>query len=320
LPLDKQGMTDPFSISLEENRVIDIKFLYGCHRPTLCILYEDNRRARHLKTIAIDLREKIAQPGPWNRDNVEYFASIIIPVPSPIYGVLVIGMNTISYIGNSNTTMGNVQTVEIQASHVTSYCRIDELGTRYLWTNIKGQLHVVSLILDLHSKVINITTDFLGHTAIAETINYLDHGIVYIGSCVGDSQLIKLHAQPYSTTDGYIEMIDSYPNLGPIVDMVVLDEEKQGLCKQIVTCSGFSGNGSLRIVRSGIGIQEQASLEIPGIKGIWSLKISETAEYDKYLIQSFIGETRILAIEGEELGEVNYLLKLLSRSYHIISI
>lgn len=41
-----------------------------------------------------------------------------------------------------------------------------------------------------------------------------------------------------------------------------------------------------------------------GIKGTWSLRPSERSAFDKYLVQSFIGETRILCIENEELAEV----------------
>ena len=33
-------------------------------------------------------------------------------------------------------------------------------------------------------------------------------------------------------------------------------------------------DGSLRIVRNGIGVVEQALVELPGIKGMWSLRKS----------------------------------------------
>ena len=33
---------------------------------------------------------------------------------------------------------------------------------------------------------------------------------------------------------------------------------------QVVTCSGVSKDGSLRVVRNGIGIHEQATIELPG--------------------------------------------------------
>ena len=43
---------------------------------------------------------------------------------------------------------------------------------------------------------------------------------------------------------------------------------------------------------------------------MWSLKPSDESPFDKYLVQSFIGETRILAIEEEELAEVSCFVGL----------
>ena len=44
---------------------------------------------------------------------------------------------------------------------------------------------------------------------------------------------------------------------------------------------------------------------MPGLKGLWSLRSSEDGVYDKFLVQSFIGETRVLSIDEEEMGEVS---------------
>ena len=69
-------------------------------------------------------------------------------------------------------------------------------------------------------------------------------------------------------------------------------------------CSGVMNDGSLRIVRNGIGMIEQASVELPGIKGMWNLRATNMDAFDKYLVLSFVGETRILAInEDDELDE-----------------
>ena len=56
-----------------------------------------------------------------------------------------------------------------------------------------------------------------------------------------------------------IVTVDTFTNLGPIVDMVVVDLERQGQ-GQLVTCSGAFKEGSLRIIRNGIGIHELASI------------------------------------------------------------
>ena len=57
--------------------------------------------------------------------------------------------------------------------------------------------------------------------------------------------------------------MDVWTNLGPIIDLAVVDLERQGQ-GQVVTCSGKSLDSSLRIVRNGIGMIEQAAVELAG--------------------------------------------------------
>ena len=62
---------------------------------------------------------------------------------------------------------------------------------------------------------------------------------------------------------------------------------------QLVTCSGANKEGSLRIIRNGIGIHEHATIDLPGIMGIWALKIKKTEQdYDDTLVLSFVGGSR----------------------------
>lgn len=68
-------------------------------------------------------------------------------------------------------------------------------------------------------------------------------------------QLIRLKIEP-DENGKYVEVLERYVNLGPIVDFCVVDLERQGQ-GQVVTCSGAYKDGSLRIVRNGIGINEQ---------------------------------------------------------------
>ncbi|CAI0545440.1 unnamed protein product [Linum tenue] len=111
-------------------------------------------------------------------------------------------------------------------------------------------------------------------------------------------QLIKLNLQP-DAKGSYVEVLERYVNLGPIVDFCVVDLERQGQ-GQVVTCSGAYKDGSLRIVRNGIGINEQASVELQGIKGMWSLRSSTDDPFDTFLVVSFISETRVLAMNLED--------------------
>ena len=90
----------------------------------------------------------------------------------------------------------------------------------------------------------------------SSTISYLDNGVVFVGSKLGDSQLIKLAEEKREETGAYFDILDSFTNLGPIVDFCIVDSDKQGQ-GQVVSCSGAFKDGSLRVVRNGVGINEQ---------------------------------------------------------------
>ena len=78
--------------------------------------------------------------------------------------------------------------------------------------------------------------ELLGEISIPEAITYLDNGVLFIGSRIGDSQLIKLNKTP-DENNSYVSVMETFTNLAPIVDMVVVDLERQGQ-GQLVTCSG----------------------------------------------------------------------------------
>ena len=58
----------------------------------------------------------------------------------------------------------------------------------------------------------------------------------------------------------------------------------QLLWLQVVTCSGARADGSLRIVRNGIGMIGQATIELSGIRGLWSLRASYTDAHDRCVL------------------------------------
>ncbi|NXS12603.1 DDB1 protein, partial [Neodrepanis coruscans] len=64
-------------------------------------------------------------------------------------------------------------------------------------------------------------------TSIAECLTYLDNGVVFVGSRLGDSQLVKLNVDS-NEQGSYVVAMETFTNLGPIVDMCVVDLERQG--------------------------------------------------------------------------------------------
>ncbi|CAI8053753.1 DNA damage-binding protein 1 [Geodia barretti] len=141
-----------------------------------------------------------------------------------------------------------------------------------------------------------------GETVSPSCIAYLDNGVTFVGSCLGDSQLCKLSSAA-DESGGYVEILETFTCLAPILDMSVVDVDQQGR-DVVVTCSGFGRNGSLRLVRSGVGINEQASIDLAGVKGVWSLRCgTEMAESDNTLVLAFVGQTTVLSLKGEEVEE-----------------
>lgn len=302
IPLDRDNKElKAFNIRLEELTVIDIQFMHGCTTPTLILIHQDPH-GRHVKTYEINLSVKEFQKGPWKQDNVETEACMVIAVPEPFGGALIIGQESITYQKGDNCLP--VAPPAIKQSTLTCYGKVDANGSRYLLGDMAGRLFL--LLLEKEEKmdstvvVKDLKVELLGETTIAECITYLDNGVVYIGSRLGDSQLVKLNVEP-DENGSYVQEMERFTNLGPILDMCVVDLERQGQ-GQLVTCSGAYKEGSLRIIRNGIGIHEHASIDLPGIKGIWSLRVGST-DYDDFIVLSFVGQTRVLTLNGEEVEE-----------------
>ncbi|KAH8557053.1 CPSF A subunit region-domain-containing protein [Umbelopsis sp. PMI_123] len=286
-----------FNIRIDEVNLLSSVMLQGVEHPTVMILYEDTRAARHVKTYEINLRSKDKTGGANFRAKVEAGANLLIAVPAPIGGALVIGEQTITHIHPDRSPI----CINIEGTVIRSYGLIDEDGTRILLADYLGHLYVLVLISQ-GGTLAGLQIERLGEVSTPSSIVYLDNGFAYIGSPSGDSQLVQLH-NIQNEEGSYLEILEEYPNMAPITDFCIVDLERQGQ-GQLVTCSGAGKDGSLRIVRNGVGIDEQATLEMPGVKGLWSLADFYGSTHEETIVFSFIGETRVLHLNDSELEEV----------------
>ncbi|KAL3805655.1 hypothetical protein HJC23_005899 [Cyclotella cryptica] len=210
----------------------------------------------------------------------------------------------------------------------------DEMGRIHVLTLLrnvasdgKGDGCVTTLLLET-----------LGTASSSSALVYLGHGCVFVGSQFGDSQLVKILDAPVplsGSIDGgeeknpleettYLRVLEEYTNLGPIVDFDLRpcgdghvsgggrkDDSRttkrttgnQHHQSVLVTCSGVGKDGSVRLVRNGVGMMEHAEVEMPGIKGMWSLRRKFSDEDDMFLVQSFVRETRILGVHSSGSGD-----------------
>lgn len=290
-----------FNVRLLEDQVIDMVFLHGCSTPTVAILCAASKDAHQLRTYEISMSEQDISPSAWCKVDLDTTTSKIIAVPEPHCGVIVFGDESISYLSPN----GDYITQPIDATLITAIGNVGKDGSRYLLGDHKGQLMMLLLERDESGKCERLKIENLGETSAACCISYLDSGFVFIGSNNGDSQLIQLHKLPMKDTSSYIEVVQTFPHLGPILDFCIVKgmgylRQGQG---QVVTCSGVSKDGSLRIIRNGIGISEHAAEELPGIKDMFSLSRNYGDRYHRYLLQSFTSETRVLElISAEEMA------------------
>lgn len=127
---------------------------------------------------------------------------------------------------------------------------------------------------------------------------------MFVGSHYTDSQLLNIQNQA-------VTVIDSITNLAPIIDFCLVDFEKRGQ-SQVVACCGAHKDGSLRIIRNGIGIEEIGELgDMNGITGLFALRQIYDSKLDSILAISFVAETRFQIMnEGvlEELEDTNGLV------------
>ncbi|ORX70399.1 hypothetical protein BCR32DRAFT_297364 [Anaeromyces robustus] len=276
--------TQSFNLKIKELDVHDIGFLYNCNRPTLAILSREKEHS-FLCTYEI-LVDKKELDGPKNSTEVEHGGKILITLKNPIGGVIVIGEKTITFYENN---LNNPYTIPIQ-DEITHYGQIGEDDYRYLLSDPLGKIFLLILFVD-SNKFHGMKIEQIGMTTVPSCISYIDCGYVFIGSHFGDSKLIKLQTEKVG--NNYFSVVDEMLNLSPIVDFCVVDIDKHGQ-SQLVLCSGGYNDGTLRIIKIGVGINEIAKLAIEGLKGIFQLTTSYNSKQASYIVLSYYKATRFL--------------------------
>ncbi|RMZ72713.1 uv-damaged dna binding [Pyrenophora seminiperda CCB06] len=273
-------------------------------KPKLALLYEDTHSQVKLKlrevTYAGD--EVDLQEGDTCTSELELGASHLIPVEKPSHGLVVIGETSIGYYDDDS---GELHTEPLdEATIFVAWERID--AQRFVLADDYGRLYMFMLVLSAQGKVQSWKLHVIGQTSRASTLVYLDAGYVYVGSHQGDSQVIKI-------AEKSMDVIQTFSNIAPILDFTIMDmgnRSGQGQTNEyssgqarIVTASGAYQDGSLRSVRSGVGLEDLGVLgEMEHISDLFSLKSAASAQYADTLLVSFVNESRIFRFDPQ--GEV----------------
>jgi DNA damage-binding protein 1 len=235
---------------------------------------------------------------------IELGASHLIPLPPPMYGFMVVGETSISYVEEWEYKVAKTKPLE-EATVFVSWCAVDD--QRYALADDYGKLYLLFIQQNSEGEYAGHQIHVLGETSRASTLVYLDEGRIFVGSNQGDSQVIQIRERG-------LDVLQTFSNIAPILDFTVMDmgnrssdapvnEFSSGQAR-IVTGSGAFKDGSLRSVRSGVGLEDLGTIGDMGapVSSLFNLRSSASAELADTLVVSFVSSTRIFVFDAE--GEV----------------
>ncbi|KAI1624436.1 DNA damage-binding protein 1 [Exophiala viscosa] len=274
--------------------------------PKIAILWEDNQENPQLK-----LRELKYYPGgeqatadletvaELNGDQLDKGVSHLIPVAAPYGGFIILGDHTIRYVDRE---LQNVieEPLDDNATIWTCWTKIDD--QRWLLADDFGRLFFL-MIEVTGFEVSSWRLDPIGEASKASCLVYLDEGYVFVGSHSGDSQVVHIE-------EGGVRVVQTFPNIAPILDFSIMDlgrgsEGGQSLefssgQARIVAASGAWQDGTIRSVRSGVGLEELGTIgELSHVTDLWGLSSTGQSDVHDTLLVSFVTETRIFRFDSE---------------------
>lgn len=288
------------------------------NRPQLGLLYEDTQ-----KRVRLQIYELVYSPGLNStdtgsveletrdglRDELELGASHLIPVAAPAHGVLILGETSITYFEHSSHD--RIRRDLEEATIFVAWSAIDE--QRFVLGDEYGKLYLLMIDLDGRGRVQGWKLDVIGETSRASVLVYLGDGNVFVGSHSGNSQVVAIRPQS-------IDVVQTFANIAPILDFTIMDmgnrtggetagnEFSSGQAR-LVTGSGAFRDGSLRSVRSGVGLEYLGLLgNVENVIDMFSLRTTnrnnESSTVDTLLV-SFVDETRAFYFHDD--GDVEEL-------------
>lgn len=310
-------LADPIQVRIPELFVRSTCFLHRRQagakhaKPAFALMYEDSQNKVRIKVRELEYGQSLRpseEPSTADLDEgkevsgqLELGASHLIPLPPPMYGMLVVGETSISYVEEFEHQVKETQPLE-EATVFVDWCQIDD--QRYALADDYGKLYLLMIQQTSNGEYSSHQIDILGETSRASTLVYLDEGRVFVGSHQGDSQIIQILPQK-------IEVLQTFPNIAPILDFAVMDmgnrssdapvnEFSSGQAR-IVTGSGAFKDGSLRSVRSGVGLEDRGdlgSLDAP-ISSLFALRSRPAPAVVNTLVVSFVSHTRVFVFTAE---------------------
>ncbi|KAI8912782.1 CPSF A subunit region-domain-containing protein [Gorgonomyces haynaldii] len=282
--------TNVFNVRMDKLDIRSCVFL-DQDKTTLAVLSLDTRNNASVTIyeVSIDQRDL----NEIYSFSVDSKAMSMIPVSKAFHGgFLLVGQDTITlYTGKSKqgTSLSFAPTI------FKTWDQIDD--NRFLLSDNGGNLFVLALF---EGNTPLLKMDLIGQPGVATCVTYLSDGLVFLGSHYDDSKLLSLSADP-DEEGQFLSVLQTLPNMAPITDFCVVKNENSS---EIVACTGADASGSLKIINSGIGIEQVGEIGLEQeMQQVWGLRATVEAEFDSILVSSFINETRVQILTADGLEE-----------------
>jgi DNA damage-binding protein 1 len=150
-------------IRMKELKVVDMAFLYGTDVPVLAVLHTDgNTEIAQLTTYKVVRSGGTCELQEWELKSaqLEAEAKMLIPVPAPLGGVMVVGEQTVVYLPVPSKQTRTVKRPVPQPTIFHTWDMVDR--QRYLIGDETGNLTIIFLELDEGGNVSDIKIDTIG--------------------------------------------------------------------------------------------------------------------------------------------------------------
>ncbi|KAF4513191.1 hypothetical protein G6O67_000493 [Ophiocordyceps sinensis] len=252
------------------------------------------------------------------------YASMLIPVPiveekryhvrnndkarAHLGGVLVVGETLLIYF--DSLTYSSVSSTLKEPKIYVAYAEYD--GIRYFLADDYGRMDMLTIETTVESTgdvVTGMSVAPMKHqgspirTSRASTLVYMGNDTLFLASHHGDSQLFRVDVE-----SGSMVLIKTLSNNAPILDFAIMDMGNRegdsqlgnafssGQARIVAGCGAYR-DGSLRSIRSGVGLEDEGILdEVQGTRGLFTLRSYGAVEVDT-IVLSFIAETRVLRFD-----------------------
>jgi DNA damage-binding protein 1 len=305
----QSGLGEPVQVRIEELQTRSSCFMEqeGKSNPKLAMLWEDNddrpqlkiRELKYYPSVSGDAASVELDTIHELREELDPGVSHLIPVSSPWGGCLVLGEKSIVYVDEQLEGVIR-QDFGDEATMWRCWEKVDD--KRWLLADEYGRLYFLMIEIE-KGAVVSWKLDHVGMISQATQLIYLDEGIVFVGSHSGNSQVIRLQEEG-------LDVLQTFDNIAPIIDFNIMDlgrgsdgaaanEFSSGQAR-IVTASGAWQDGSIRSVRSGVGMEELGTVgKLSHITDLWALNSKGAEGIHDMLLVTFVDETRILKFDSE---------------------